>query len=281
MTPDWETNCVYFSRLLVGRFRPLIEQLAWTIPERDTPVRFLDGTLDIWARDYCPVQVGPRGLVQFRYEPDYLRHAYAGLITDVDTVCRQLEDLGPCRMTDMVLDGGNVVTAKSRVILTDKVYDENPNCRPGRLRTRLRELLRVEDCIIIPQEPGDSIGHADGIVRFLAEDVVATNDYTSVDPDYGRRLRHIWARHHLQVVRLPYFIENRQYDGIDSAVGNYVNFLRIGNLVLVPAYGVPQDEQACRTLEAACPELTIVPVPCVDLARQGGVLNCISWTARV
>ena len=281
MTPDWETNCVYFSRLLVDRFPPLIEQLAWTIPEHDTPVRFLDGTRDIWARDYCPVQVGPRGLVQFRYEPDYLRGGYEGLITNADTVCRQLEDLGPCPMTDVVLDGGNVVASKNRVILTDKIYRENPNFPRDHLQARLRELFQVEDCIIIPKEPGDSIGHADGVVRFLMEDLVVANDYTKVDPGYGRRLHSVLAQHDLQVVKLPYFVENRKCDGIDSAVGNYVNFLRVGNLVFVPAYGVPQDGQACAALEAACPKLAIVPVPCVDLAREGGVLNCISWTARV
>jgi len=60
-----------------------------------------------------------------------------------------------------------------------------------------------------------------------------------------------------------------------------VNFLRVASLIVVPAYGARQDEEACKILEAACPGVTIVPVECVDLARDGGALHCVSWTVAV
>jgi agmatine deiminase len=69
-------------------------------------------------------------------------------------------------------------------------------------------------------------------------------------------------------------------DGVSSAVANYVNFLRAGNLILVPAYKNRQDDRACRTLEGLCPKATVVPQVCKDLARVGGVLNCIGYTVR-
>ena len=38
--------------------------------------------------------------------------------------------------------------------------------------------------------------------------------------------------------------------------------------------------EACKTLERLCPKATVVPVVCKDLARAGGVLNCIAYTVR-
>jgi agmatine deiminase len=281
MIPDWETNCVYLSRLLAVRHPALCQQLTAILEEHGVPVRLLDGTADIWARDYCPVQVVKNRFVKFRYYPDYLRGRHEDRITTDDTVCGQLDNLGTICRSDVVLDGGNLVTATTRAILTDKVYGENSGWQRDALRCALREMLDLDECILIPKEPGDPFGHADGVVRFLSDDLVVMGDYSQVDPGYGDRLRAVLLRHHLQVEELPYFCERRSRNGIPSAVGNYVNFLRIGRLILAPAYGVPQDEQACQKLKELCPEATVVPLLCVDLAREGGVLNCISWTVKV
>ena len=133
------------------------------------PVRFLDGTRDIWARDYCPIQVAPDRFVKFRYFPDYLRGEHEDLVTDDDTICQQLDGLGHCQRSDIILDGGNVVATRSTAIVTDKVYRENAGRQRGQLRRELREALELTDCVLIPKEPYDPIGHADGVVRFLDE----------------------------------------------------------------------------------------------------------------
>ena len=57
-------------------------------------------------------------------------------------------------------------------------------------------------------------------------------------------------------------------------------FLRVGDLVVVPVYGAAQDDAACRKLEELLPGARIVPLRCEGLAREGGVLNCVSWTGR-
>jgi agmatine deiminase len=243
-------------------------------------VGFLDGTRDIWARDYCPIQVGPRQFVKFRYYPDYLRDSYEDRITGDQAICQQVESLGQCQRSELILDGGNVVGSREQAIVTQKIFAENEGIATDQVLNLLQVVLAVRNWILIPQEPGDDFGHADGVVRFLRDELVAINDYGQAAPGYGNRLRRILTQHHLEAVTLPYFFENRSHDGIASAVGNYVNFLRVGSLVIVPAYGVPQDEQACDRLSAACPEATVVPLPCVVLAREGGALNCISWTIK-
>jgi agmatine deiminase len=277
MIPDWQSNFVYFSRLFSSRHRALWKQLAEILREHGIPFGLLAKTRDIWARDYCPVQVQSKRFVKFRYCPDYLRGRHACLITH-DDVYKQVEDLGEFQTPEIILDGGNVVGGTNKAILTDKVFQENPKWKPRRLQSKLAELLQVDQCIMIPREPGDPIGHSDGVVRFLKKDLVVVNDYSKVDPAYGRRLYAALSKHGLRTEMLPHFREDRAEDGIPSAMGNYVNFLRIGKLIVVPAYGRPEDGKACKTLARLCPKATVVPLECVKLSRKGGVLNCVAWT---
>lgn len=80
---------------------------------------------------------------------------------------------------------------------------------------------------------------------------------------------------------MPYCPTGEVNDGVPSAVGNYVNFLQLGQTVLAPVYNIREDEKALGLLARVFPESNIVPVDCRLLARMGGgVLNCISWTIR-
>jgi agmatine deiminase len=81
-------------------------------------------------------------------------------------------------------------------------------------------------------------------------------------------------------VPVPYFVEDRVTDGITSAVGCYVNYLRTDKLLILPVFGVARDEAALRRFESLFAGTRVVPLPCTRLARQGGCLNCISWTLR-
>ena len=57
----------------------------------------------------------------------------------------------------------------------------------------------------------------------------------------------------------------------------YVNYLIIGNSVLMPVYAQPQyDEAAIASLQTAFPNHNIVPVDCRALIRQHGSLHCVT-----
>jgi agmatine deiminase len=279
MIPDWKTNCVFFSRLLPSRYPAMWNRLAKILHDHRVPVRLLDATRDIWARDYCPIQAARRRFAKFRYTPDYLRGRYRHLMTG-NEICGHMQGLGKIQFTEIILDGGNVVSASKMAIVTEKVLQENPSRGPKELQLKLARLLNVDQCLFIPVEPGDPIGHSDGTVRFLSDNLLVFNDYTRVDPAYGRWLRRALPRHRLEMEPLPHFREDNAVDGIPSAVGNYVNFLRVGDLIIVPAYGHKNDDRACRTIERLCPQATVTPLECSALAREGGVLNCVAWTAR-
>ncbi len=277
MIPDWQTDIVHFSDLLPARHPDLWSRLVAVLDAAGVSYGLIVGTRDIWARDYMPVQVADGEFVLFDYRPDYLR-GHEHLVTPDEARCH-IPPRSMVRRCGINLDGGNVITDGTLTLLTDKVYRENPGHDRGRLRRELAEVLQAE-VVVVPKEPYDVIGHADGVVRFIEDGVVAVNYYREVDPGYGGRLEAALRQHGLAVERLPYAPTGEEHDGIPSAAGCYANYLRIGRLVVVPAYGLPQDDLACRTLERLLPTATVVPLRCEGLARDGGVLNCVAWTIR-
>ena len=276
MIPDWQTNRVYFSGLLPRRHRSVSATLASMLKPTGAAIGTIPVARDIWCRDFMPVQVDDDTFCQFIYDPGYLR-GFDHLRTPA-AACR-LKTMTNCRNVDLVIDGGNVVSAVNRVILTDKIFKENPGKSRKEVRRVLKEALQAE-CIIIPRPPSDPIGHADGVVRFLDENTVVVNGYQGLEAAFGRRLRAVLRQHRLECAQVPYFFEDRATDGIPSAAGCYVNYLRTDKLLILPVFGVARDDAALRRFETLFPHMRIVPLRCIELARKGGGLNCISWTIR-
>jgi agmatine deiminase len=279
MIPDWQTNTVVISDRLPGTFPELIRGLDAILAEAGISLHILPGTRDYWIRDYAPIQVIPDRSVQFRYEPDYLLDGYRSLITPPE-VCAACSLFAEIQNSSIVLDGGNVVGTERLAIVTDKIRRENRQRHWGRLQSTLAALLQVEQIIKIPVEPGDEIGHADGMVRFLDESTVVVNDYWRWDGGCASAVEDQLANAGLKIHRLPYAPEThrRKRGEISSAVGNYVNFLRVGSDVVVPAYGLTEDQEALHLLQQLLPDCQIHSLPCRELAKEGGVLNCVTTT---
>jgi hypothetical protein len=64
-----QTTVVYISSLLRQQYPAVVSALKDILGES---LQEIDGTKDIWCRDYMPVQLDTHRFVQFRYDPDYL-----------------------------------------------------------------------------------------------------------------------------------------------------------------------------------------------------------------
>lgn len=64
---------IYISTLLPRQYPTDAETLFTALAAHDVPYALLDGTRDVWVRDFMPVRTGSGKLVSFRYEPSYLR----------------------------------------------------------------------------------------------------------------------------------------------------------------------------------------------------------------
>lgn len=276
MIADWDTNCLFVSDLLEARYPALLAPLRQALT--GVPVEIIPGTADIWCRDYMPIQIDANSFCQFVYAPDYLR-GYEHLVTPSER-CR-LPFMENYRHESLVLDGGNVVASRTKVILTEKVYTENPGIKRSRLRDRLEQIFQAE-CILIPKQAGDDVGHSDGVVRFIADNRVLLNDYANVDPGYGERVQRLLAKAGLEIETMPMFEEKKQRrpGELAPAVGIYINYLRVGNVVILPSYSREEDKSVLEKVRQVLPISSVLQVSCRDLAGEGGVLNCVSWTIK-
>ena len=170
----------------------------------------------------------------------------------------------------------------NKAIITDRVFSENPEYGHDELVKRLRELLECEIIIIPAYKPEyDFTGHADGMMRFINADTVLVNN---VDQDFVYMKKAILAaleKAHLSYVNLPFF-EYKDKEHPDNAVGIYINYLEVGDLIVVPAYGYPgnKDADAVAKLKEVFPNKKIETIDYNAIALCGGVLNCTTWVVR-
>src|SRR5262245_35047417 len=138
MIPDWDTDHLFLSDRLEDEEPALFASLRSVL--QGVASGIISGTHDIWCRDYMPIQVDETTFCQFVYAPDYLR-GHEHLVTPPEN-CR-LSFMTSYRQEPIVLDGGNVVASRTKVILTDKVYRENPAIARTRLKARLEEVFQA------------------------------------------------------------------------------------------------------------------------------------------
>jgi agmatine deiminase len=278
MIIERETNYLYLSGLLPVRHPRFYRELAEVLEHNKVAFGLLPGTKDIWAVDYMPVQVQADKFVQFKYEPDYLRKSkkYRTTITPVSKICKKI-GIRPM-VSDLVVDGGNLVKSRNKLIMTDKVFQENPAYSRAEILKKLHELLEVEKIIIIPQEPGDYLGHADGMVRFYGEDTVLVNDYLRGDKVWYVDLQAVLRKAGLELIPIPYNpYSNRNKD---EARGYYINFLEMKGFILLPFFGLREDEIAAKRFHELFPKTKIAVIDANEIAEQDGVFHCISWNIK-
>ena len=278
-----DANMVLFSALLPRRQPRFWARLQPILAEHRVLYRFITGTRDIWARDFCPVQVSPTRFVQFTYTPDYLADV-PGLRTRREemSIPPQIRWGRAWGRSALVVDGGNIVAGEGgHAVLTDKVLAENPRCSRAALLTRLNRLLRAEKLTLIPREPWDIFGHADGILWFVGRDHVIVNDYRRQAPAYRKTLLDRLTAAGIGFDEVPY--TPRQSAGNPhSAFGTYTNILQVGNLVLVPAYGQTQDKTVIRIVRRLTnDQYPVEGIDCRDLSLEGGCINCVAWAVQL
>ena len=266
-------NTLHFSHTLSTQHPLFFQILETALTKHNIKYGFIPCTKDIWARDYMPVRAADGSMVQFVYNPSYLRNKkWRHTISDTSPICREMGLA--VTMSNILLDGGNVVMYQNKAIVTDMVFKENPAVPKETLTQEIKQLFALEQLIIIHRDKTDFTGHADGMVRFVDSNTVLVNDYSNVNPALHKKLHKVLGAANLEIISVPYAPHATD---TDSAHGVYVNFLKVGNIVLLPIFGIAEDENAINIFETTFSDCTICPVDCKLLAPFGGLLNCISW----
>ena len=270
MITNFETNKVLIAKglsyhLYADATRCLLDsfhchRIEWgSMPNTSSP-------LHIWARDYMPVQVSKEKFVRFRYTPDYLQDS-PEYKPDTSAILSELAI--QVIDSDIVVDGGNVISCGDKVIMTDKIIRENPHYQRHKLIDTLSQLLEAE-IILIPEDRYDEYGHADGMVRYMGNNCVLLNNYYDLDKKLRKRLLATLSPH--------FDIAELHYDEYTVKSWAYLNFLHVGQHIFVPK---PEDKLAAiafRQITEAYQECECHQVDgCDSIVREGGALNCCTW----
>ena len=275
---------VYMSELLLEKYPDTCGRLIQILKSHNIKYDFLKGTNDIWCRDYMPIQTEKGKLIQFKYDPSYLRgnKEWEESRSDVRKVC-EANGLKP-EFSDLNIDGGNVLICDGRAILTDRIFSENPDIDEDTIKKELARLLECE-IIIIPaykSKEDDLTGHADGMVRFVDRNTIIGNKLDNEYQYIKNGMQKAIEQFGLKYISIPFFIDKKDPQHPYSAIGVYVNYLEVNNLIVMPIFGrEEEDNQAIEVMKQTFPDRIIETIDYNDVALEGGLLNCTTWVRKI
>ena len=286
---------VYVSEYLknTDRGEPVFKGLSKHLKNR---LREIPGNKNEWCRDYMPIRGANGKLVQFKYQPSYIVGKTTYEKTVPTNLSETLKELGIIvdEESDIVLDGGAIDVYKDMAIITDRVISENSSqWKDGKpvVLDEIKRLLGLKKLIVIPTDPWDITGHADGTVRIVDENRVLVNDLTDMlvegksewtPLEYEKCSR--WIKHlELTLVNAGFRIERLpcSFDpngGVWSARGVYLNFLLHDDMLIVPFF--KDQRKTNKKVQSQLYELYNRPVHGVKadkLSEWGGIINCCTW----
>jgi agmatine deiminase len=280
--------------LVVARNRAQTMALLQEIPaDRLTVVACPSN--DTWARDHGAITVYAAGkplLLDFVFNGWGLKFA----ANKDNLITKALHAWGvfgrvPLEQGGMVLEGGALETDGAGTLLTTTECLLSPNRNPHlsqlEVEQVLKERLGVDRILWLDNgylAGDDTDSHIDTLARFCSVDTIAYVKCTDEEDEHytnlllmEQELAEFRTRegqpYHL--VPLPWPTACFAEDG-HRLPATYANFLIINGAVLVPTYGVPEDEAALRVIGTCFPEREVVGINCRTLIEQHGSLHCIS-----
>lgn len=295
---DWDTDIVYLSDKLEVFFKDFYHRLIEKFGEMGIEYGIINDTKDIWCRDYMPIQIQDKLFVGYDYNPDYLNDepAYPHIKRlshlkgkDLRTIQRDLwqNNQFPYKLNDskIVLDGGNVVICDKHVVLTDKIYDENgceTDAEKAGLKQTLSDYFGGLIPVIIPWKPNsdDVFGHSDGMIKFQRRDW-DYKPFALISPltktDSAVQFESLGKEFYLDLISIPY---NLRASGFYKYAWAYINYLQVGNKILLPAFNLPSDVYVKDLIQKYNPGCLVDNIEMREIAECGGALHCITWNIK-
>lgn len=278
-------------------------------PDNQYILDYIENTEDIWCRDYMPIPLRHRKGINgeqlyaiYRYWPDYLDNEnpnWQETITNQARACqskrvdihhKQCVDLG------LTFDGGNYVDCGKYAIVTDKVFDENPNLTEGQVIRRLEETFN-QKIIIIPwkrvhangsdENEDDMYGHSDGFVTYLGgNSVLLTNcaewsEDTNFSKEDAEKIKNKLEENGLDVKVLKFKSDNEKSSN-QGLINDwaYINMVVLDKVVLMPVIGSKTiDPKAEEQVKKLFPDHKVITVELPNsILKYGGALHCCTWS---
>ncbi len=97
------------------------------------------------------------------------------------------------------------------------------------------------------------------------------NDFFIESASWRTKFKRALTRRGLEITKLN--LNKDFWEGRDWAA--YLNFVKIGSLIIMPAYGLKNDEIAAEQISRAFGDCEIELVNAHSLIKHGGALHCV------
>lgn len=276
MISDFRSNRVYFSAKMLFLCPVTFKGLTETLNYHNVEWHLLEGTNDIWCRDYMPIQITEDVFAGYRYYPDYLLKSkkYIQSITDGVSLSENMGFNLDNQLIDIIIDGGNIVKCDDKIIMTSKVFEENPSYTVTKLSSIIENAMEAE-LIVVPWDVHEYFGHSDGICRYTGKDTLLLTSYREIDSRMTDRFLKCLKPHFREVNEIHFSKKT-----VHPYRWAYINWLQVENLIILPSFGIEEDEEALIQIKEYMPGYKnhIEQVPATDLIIHEGCFNCASWT---
>jgi len=160
------------------------------------------------------------------------------------------------------LTGGNVmVDGRQTAIATRQMLDENfPQFTEKQFRQMAADSLGITNFIIVENPEINGIQHIDCYAKFLDEETILVKKVPAWHPEYlCCEALAVHLGDEKNAYGEPYNIV-RIYCGVYSGnnAAAYTNSLILNKKVLVPLFGIPEDQQALQVYEQAMPGYEVI-----------------------
>ena len=246
-------------------------------------------TNDVWCRDFGPLfTVDDKGLVISDWEFNGWGGQYNSEKDNTVSTAIATERAIPLTTTNAILEGGAIDVNGHGQLLTTKAVLLNQNRNPQLSMESYEELFLQHFGVTqtIWLDAGlvndDTDGHIDNIARFVKNGSILI---ASCEPD-NINYKNLQNNKRILEITLiegkaPTLIELPLPDPIffngQPLTASYLNFISINELILVPSFEQPRnDQQAQKILQACFPSHQVNLFNCLDFIQEGGALHCLS-----
>lgn len=249
-------------------------------------------TVDVWVRDYGPTFItdpeNRLGGVKWSFNawgskyPDLAEDSNAGMEILLVSKAEVFK-------TGIVFEGGAIETdGKGLAIITEESMLNN-NRNPG-LAKRDAELI-LNDYLNIGKvfwlERGlvgdDTDGHIDVFCRFVKnEKLLLVWDERHSGPNKeimneNRKKLEEWIKKNGRDIELHFLPLPFEVDVLGFKVpATYANFYISNRHILLPIFGVKEDEEAINTIQEIADDREVVPINCRELFYGLGGIHCVT-----
>lgn len=274
------------------------QKLGFKFPGKSLEIIVEEDWNEIWLRDVMGVSNGEH-VYKPIYEPNYCNYLaktmnYRNLNNIAINIIKDHLQKSIVQIP-LRMDGGNFIANHRFAFITEKLLQDN-DLPEKEITAIIKDKMGVTP-ILVPMNKGDVVGHTDGYMGFIEDDVICISEYPKLDSlkedcKYLDSLKGICSDLNLRIqpiqerplgYSIPCQCEAKKKCCTYTANGCYVNFLRLNNTIILPEYTLTNLRETMyynNVNEEALSKYgyQVIKINCDMLAQHGGSLRCLSFT---